>query len=184
MSYKLPPTPDSDIDKENIVDWKSIAINQENIRLAYEKQKRKFKIFNTVCIIISIILLILFTFLIIYCKYIIDEQKEYNSFENNDITMTNNNLIYFVAKVKDLTVGPAMVGDNVIHGPSTYIYITDYDGHVFSTEFDPELLLLTDGSYIKVYYKLDYVDEVYIELSDYEIYGNLENEYYLNNGGK
>lgn len=107
-------------------------------------------------------------------------QSEYETFIENGVTMTDNDIVYFVAKVRDLTLAPAMLGANMVKGPSAYIYITDYDGHVFSTEFQPELLLLTDGSYIKVYYKLEYVDEVYIELSDYEIYGNLENEYYLN----
>lgn len=76
MSYKLPPTPDPEIDKENIVDWKAIAINQEKIRLSYERQKRKIKIFNIVCIIISIILLFLVIFLVRYCRNNIDKQRE------------------------------------------------------------------------------------------------------------
>lgn len=185
MSNKLPKTPEPEVDKENCIDWKAIAINQEKVRLSYERQKRKIKIFNIVCIAISIVLSILVIFLVRYCRHNIDKQREYlqseyETFIEDGVTMTNDGLIYFVAKVRDLAVAPAMVGDNVISGPSTYIYIVDYDDHVFSTKFHPELLLLTDGSYIKVYYKLEYVDEVYIELSDYEIYGNLENEYYLN----
>ena len=185
MSRKLPLTPNPEVNKENVVDWKAIAINQEKIRMSIENRKRRFKIFNIICICISVILLILVIVLLRYCRYNVDKQKEYIQSEHEKlietgVTITDSGLIYFIAKVRDITVAPGMLGNNVNSGPSTYIYITDYDGHVFSTEFQPELLLLTDGSYIKVYYKSEYVDEVYIRLSDYEIYGNLEQQYYLN----
>ena len=185
MSDILPKTPDPEIDKEKFIDWKAVAINQEKIRISVENQKRRFKIFNIVCICISIVLLILVVILLRYCRQNINEQKEYILSEHdklmeNGVTIADNGLVYFVAKVKRTVIGPDYMTKNLKSGNNCTMYIVDYDGHVFSIDFDPELLLLTDGSYIKVYYKLKYVDEVHIKLSDYEIYGNLENEYYLN----
>lgn len=173
MSRKLPATPNPEIDKESFVDWKKIAVNQEKIKICYDNQIKKLKLFNTISIICASILL---TIVIGICVHY---RRETTSSVDISVPVNEDGLVYFVAKVKRTEIGPSYLG-NMKSGNNCTMYIIDYDKHIFSVDFDPELLLLEDGSYIKVYYETKYAKEVHIKLSDYEIYGNLEEQYYLN----
>lgn len=103
--------------------------------------------------------------------------KEYLS---ERIDLTKDGLIPFVAKVKKTEIAPQVDSRGNISGYNDTFYIVDYDGHIFSTYFEPDLLFLEDGSYIKVYYDTKYYDDNYIPIKRWNIYGALENEYYMN----
>lgn len=165
----LPKTPEPEVD-------------YEGINRSYRKQLKKIKMFNIIGTIIAIILLIIIFLIMIRYREEHPEKFVDQSYIEECVNISDDGLIYFVAKIKRTEIAPPMLTDKRVNSSSsTTIYIVDYDGHVFSTDFRPELLLLEDGSYIKVYFDTKYFDKQYIKISRYETNGTLEAEYYMNN---
>lgn len=91
--------------------------------------------------------------------------------------VTDDGNIVFVAKIKSICVAQYC---ELRYRSDQRFYIVDYDGHVFDLEFNPELLLLEEDQYIKLFYDINYYDKNVIEVDDYIMYGITENEYYGN----
>lgn len=165
--------------QENYEEKESEFYDYQKVDKAYRSQKEKIKKFNNVISIIIFILLILMILILSLIKHYQDRQYKIDMI-SEFTELTDDNKICFVAKVKNVTIGPKQVKNKNISGSNDTIYITDYDGHVFSINFEPELLLLEDGSYIKIYYNIDYWDKIHIKIDRYELYGFSIYEYYMN----
>ena len=123
---------------------------------------------------IRIILSSIIAILVLLCIFLEISKNNSESLQEAD------QKIEFVAKVKKLYIGPNM-GVSHYAAVSNSIYILDYDGHVFGFYFNPELLLLEDGSYIKLFISKEYYDDTFIKIMNdsYEI-GNVSESDYLN----
>lgn len=172
------------MNKENLQpkdeELKAIYDNHKKINKAYERQKQKIRRFN---IIIGFVIIPICILIIIYCGYYIKKEQKEIIISEVVGGLTDDKLITFVAKVKRIEIGPNPT-DSLDAGFNNTVYIVDHDGHIFYTYFDPELLLLEDGSYIKLHFNMKYYDANCIEIDHYELYGALESQYYQNINNK
>lgn len=127
--------------------------------------------------IMPLILISIIVFLLVYTMYTNNKEKEEDYIRKMlpERNITEDGDIVFVAKIKSIHDTPY---NNRFYSDS--FYIVDYDGHVFDLKFNPELLLLEEDQYIKLYYDIKYYDKNVIMVDDYVMYGVLESEYYGN----
>ena len=132
---------------------------------------------NILCIIVAVILISLN--IVILLQFISDSycRMKLREYVAERTELTEDGLIPFVAKIKRIEIGP---NQDFKNGPNNMIYIIDEDGHLFYTYFDPELLLLEEGSYIKLFFDIEYFDNNIIKIKRYSLYESLEFEYYMN----
>lgn len=165
--------------QENYEEKESELYDYQEVDKSNCLQKEKIKKINNVISMIIFIFVILIIIILSLIKHYQDRQYKIDMI--SELTeLTDDDKICFVAKVKNVTVGPKQVKNKNISGSNDTIYITDYDGHIFSIDFEPELLLLEDGSYIKIYYNIDYWNKIHIKIDRYEMYGFSIYEYYMN----
>ena len=157
--------------KNNKPDTENEPVYKQVDRVVQKRRKRE-KIFYIINCIGWIIIFGLLIFNIWNYEPKSDNIETNNEFFND---VEDDDICIYVAEVKKVVIAPKIIA---VGGVSEFdaVYIVDTDDHIFTTSFDPELLLLDEGEYIKVFFFARNQNSTCIPLDKYDLNVDMDTE--------